>query len=153
MQYNFDPTIWGPSFWYILHLITFGYPDEPSFIDQRGYHDFFVNLQHVIPCHKCKKHYTKHLQEQPIGPYLNTKTNLIKWLVNMHNIINLQLNKPIIDVETAIKIHSTPPFRTIVKNNCPIIKQTINWYRATILFLFLALLIFYYKYIKNPLNY
>ena len=153
MQYNFDPKIWGPSFWYILHLITFGYPDEPSYIDQRGYHDFFVNLQHVIPCQKCKKHYAKHLQEHPIGPYLNTKSNLIKWLVNLHNMVNNQLNKPSIDVEDAIKIHNKPPYRTIIKNNCPIVKQTINWYRAGILCIGLASIIFYWKKIRNPLNY
>ena len=153
MQYNFDPKIWSPSFWYILHLITFGYPDEPSYIDQRGYHDFFVNLQHVIPCLKCKKHYSQYIQEHPIGPYLNTKSNLIRWLVNLHNMVNQQLNKPFVDIESAIQIHSKPPYRTIIKNNCPIVKQTINWYRATILVLFLGFTIFYYKFLKNPLNY
>jgi hypothetical protein len=152
MQFNFDPKIWGPSFWYVLHLITFGYPDEPSYIDQRGYHDFFVNLQHVIPCRKCRKHYTTHLQEHPIGPYLNTKYNLIRWLVSLHNMVNRELQKPEYDVEEAIQIHSNPPIKTIIKRDCPVIKQTINWYRATMIFLILSLIIFYYKFYRNPLN-
>lgn len=154
MQFNFDPQIWGPHFWYVLHLITFGYPDEPSYIDQRGYHDFFVNLQHVIPCYNCRKHYTKHLQEHPIGPYLNTKYNLVKWLVNLHNIVNKALNKnlPDITIEEAIAIHSKPPIKTIVKTNCPVVKRTMNWYRAIILFLLLSFFIFYYKFYRNPLN-
>lgn len=152
MQFNFDPQIWGPSFWYVLHIITFGYPDEPSYIDQRGYHDFFVNLQYVIPCHKCRKHYTNHLQEHPIGPYLNTKYNLIKWLVSLHNMVNRELQKPEYNVEDAIVIHSKPPMKTIIKNVCPVIKQTINWYRAGTIFFALSGIIFYYKFYKNPLN-
>jgi hypothetical protein len=153
MQYNFDPQIWGPSFWYVLHLITFGYPDQPSYIEQRGYHDFFINLQHVIPCLKCRKHYAKHLQEHPIGPYLNTKSNLVKWLVDMHNIINQYLNKPTINIEEAILAHSNPPIKIIVKNHCPVVKRTINWNRAFIILIIMSFIIYYYKFYKNPLNY
>lgn len=153
MQFNFDPKIWGPSFWYILHLITFGYPDEPSYIEQRGYHDFFINLQHVIPCLKCKKHYAQHIQEHPVGPFLNTKANLIRWLVELHNRVNQQLNKPSKTIEEAIQIHSKPPYKTIIKHNCPTVKRTINWYRATIILMVLSFSIFYYKFYRNPLNY
>lgn len=153
MQFNFDPKIWGRHFWYILHLITFGYPDQPSYIDQRGYHDFFVNLQHVIPCFKCRKNYSKHLQEHPIGPYLNTKSNLIKWLVDMHNMVNNELGLPNLTIEEAISENSNPPIKTIVTNNCPVVKRTINWYRAIILVMVLGIFIYYCKFIRNPLNY
>jgi len=153
MQYNFDPQLWGSSFWYVLHLITFGYPDHPSYIEQRGYHDFFVNLQHVIPCLKCRNHYAKHLQDHPIGPYLNTKSNLIKWLVDMHNIVNQSLNKPIMNIEDAIIAHSNPPMKIIIQNNCPVVKKTINWNRALLILILVSCIIYYYKFYKNPLNY
>lgn len=150
MQFNFNPKVWGASFWYILHLITFGYPDEPTYIEQRGYHDFFVNLQHVIPCYDCRKHYRKHLQESPITPYLSSKANLIKWLVDVHNKVNTSLNKPHLTVEEAIKSNVKPPIKTVVTNICP--KRQIKWFRALLILLCLLLIIYYYKFLRNPLS-
>ena len=36
-----DPTIWGPHMWYVLHIITFAYPKEPTEYDKQRYSDFF----------------------------------------------------------------------------------------------------------------
>jgi hypothetical protein len=152
MQFNFNPKVWGAPFWYVLHLITFAYPDEPSYIEQRGYHDFFVNLQHVIPCWQCKQNYTKHLQEIPIGPYLSSKTNLINWLTKIHNKVNSELGKPPYTVQDVIEKYSHPPIKTIVTNYCPKSKSNINWFRAIMLMLILLLIIYYYKFRKNTLD-
>ena len=35
------PDIWGPHFWYILHIISFDYPLRPTEYDKRVYHDFY----------------------------------------------------------------------------------------------------------------
>lgn len=152
MQFNFDPKVWGASFWYMLHTITFGYPDNPNYIQQRGYHDFFVNLQHVIPCLECRKHYTKHIQEQPITPYLSSKANLIKWLTDIHNRVNQHIGKPPLTVPEVIQKYKEPPIRTIVTNYCPKVKNQIKWYRAIIVLLIISMIIYYYRYIYNPLN-
>lgn len=153
MQFNFDPKVWGASFWYMLHLITFAYPDEPNYIQQRGYHDFFVNLQHVIPCLECRKHYSQYIQEHPVTPYLSSKANLIKWLTDIHNKVNQGLGKPTLTIGDVIQKYSQPPIKTIVTTYCPKVKSTIKWYRACVIILVLLLVIFYYKYIYNPLNF
>ena len=43
-----DPKIWGPFLWYILHIISFNYPINPSYADKRIYHDFYVNFKDLI---------------------------------------------------------------------------------------------------------
>ena len=50
---------WGPRLWYVLHLITFNYPENPSFIDKQHYETFFLSLQNVLPCSICREHYKK----------------------------------------------------------------------------------------------
>jgi hypothetical protein len=100
------PSIWGPNFWYVLHIITFSYPLNPSEYDKRAYHDFFTTVKDVIPCDICKKHYSKYIMEYPIGPHLDSKANLIKWLIQIHNFVNLSLDKPIYSNEEVMNIYS-----------------------------------------------
>ena len=61
-----DPKIWGPNIWYTLHIISLYYPTNPTEFQKRAYHDFFINLKEVLPCSKCKDHYTKYVSEYPI---------------------------------------------------------------------------------------
>jgi hypothetical protein len=101
-----DPNIWGPSFWYILHTISFHYPEKPSEYQKRVFHDFFNSLKDVLPCDKCKKHYVKYVTEYPISPHLDKKTNLIKWLIDVHNFVNLSLNKNTMTYEEVGKLYN-----------------------------------------------
>tara|TARA_B100000902_G_scaffold366281_1_gene387924 strand:+ start:464 stop:934 length:471 start_codon:yes stop_codon:yes gene_type:complete len=100
-----DPTIWGPHFWYILHIITFNYPDNPTEYQKRAYHDFFTHLKEVIPCGNCRKHYSKYIGEYPLSPHLDSKVAIIKWLIQIHNFVNISLGKPIYDPVDVINIY------------------------------------------------
>ena len=88
-----DPNIWGPYFWFTLHTITLSYPDKPTYENKRQYNDFFIGLQNVIPCPKCREHYKNHLSNYPISTALDSKEHLVIWLFNMHNIVNESLGK------------------------------------------------------------
>ena len=109
-----DPKIWGANMWYILHIITFTYPSQPTEHDKSAYHDFFHNLKHVIPCDECKKHYTKYISQYPITPHLDRKADVIKWLIQIHNFVNISLNKPIYEPAEVLKLYAnlkpTSPF-------------------------------------------
>ena len=89
-----DTKIWGPCMWKTLHLITFTYPEKPSYAEKKYYYDFFNNLRYVIPCINCRKNYINHLNEIPLDPHLDSKDLLIKWLIDIHNLVNKDLNKP-----------------------------------------------------------
>jgi hypothetical protein len=88
-----DNKIWGPYFWFTLHTITLSYPDKPSYENKRHFNDFFINLQHVIPCNKCQQHYRNHITNNPISTALDSKEHLVVWLFNLHNIVNESLGK------------------------------------------------------------
>ena len=86
------PSIWGPQFWYILHTISFYYPENPSEYHKRAYHDFFHTLKDIIPCKDCQKHFTKHIQQYPITPHLDTRGALVRWVIQIHNFVNKSIN-------------------------------------------------------------
>lgn len=89
-----EPNVWGPPCWFFLHTISFYYPDNPSFKDKNNFYNFFLNLENVIPCNVCRENYKKNLKEFPITPYLESKKSLIQWVVNLHNLVNRENNKP-----------------------------------------------------------
>lgn len=109
-----DPKIWGPNIWYALHTISLHYPKNPTEFQKRSYHDFFINLKEVLPCSKCKDHYTKYVTEHPITPYLDSKKNVIKWLIDVHNFVNVSLNKPTYTFQEVLQLYKnlkpTNPF-------------------------------------------
>ena len=98
-----EPKIWGPSFWFVIHTIAFYYPEKPSFNEKRHMYEFFQNLQHIIPCNVCRQHYTKHFNDHPISPYLDNKSNLVAWTVELHNRVNQTIGKPTKSVDDVIK--------------------------------------------------
>ena len=89
-----DSSIWGPSLWNSLHLITLNYPEKPSYAVRKQYYDFFNNLRYIIPCIYCRKNYIEHLNEIPLEPHLDSRQLLVKWLIDIHNLVNKTLNKP-----------------------------------------------------------
>jgi hypothetical protein len=97
-----DPKIWGPFLWYILHIISFNYPLQPSYADKRIYHDFYVNFKELIPCANCRKHYQQHLHINPISPALDSRADLVKWVIQMHNLVNISLGKPTMTVQEVM---------------------------------------------------
>lgn len=96
------PEIWGPYLWYILHIISFNYPKNPSYADKRIYHDFYVNFKDLIPCQNCRRHYNQHLHRHPIGPFLDSRQDLVKWVIQMHNVVNISLGKPTMTVQEVL---------------------------------------------------
>ena len=99
-----EPKIWGRYLWTSIHSIALGYPDEPSEQDKEDFKNFFNNLWKVIPCQQCAENYKRHLEELPIDKFLNTNTDLFKWTVDFHNIVNKELGKPIVPLKQAEEI-------------------------------------------------
>lgn len=100
---NINPKLWGPKFWPMLHYVTLAYPNDPSDDDKNDMRNFFITFQNVIPCEKCRKHFKNHLEIFPLDANtLSSKTQLMTWLVNMHNAVNAMLGKKKVDVDDMI---------------------------------------------------
>jgi hypothetical protein len=105
MPGRIPPTTWGPFFWHTMHLVALGYPVEPTYAEKRAAKEFFESFTHLIPCPTCKIHYANHLKEMPITPSLDTRKDLFKWTVDMHNMVNKDLGKPLYTEADAISFY------------------------------------------------
>ena len=100
-----EANVWGPGAWLFLHSITLNYPDNPSIYEKKIYKDFFNSLTNILPCDICRQNYKKHIQKFPIKFFLNSKIDLTKWLVKIHNLTNIDLNKSTISYNSFIKLY------------------------------------------------
>jgi len=147
------PEIWGPHFWYILHIISFEYPLNPTEYDKRIYHDFYTSLKDVIPCEMCKKHYRNHIHKYPLTPHLDTRDTLIKWVIQVHNFVNASIGKPVMSIEQVMEVYSnlTPvsPFATV--DTLAIVKKyeenkyIKTYYWLVILFIIIVVFKYYFN--------
>ncbi len=150
-----DAKIWGPYFWFTLHTITLSYPDKPSYENKRHFNDFFINLQHIIPCQKCQQHYRNHITNYPISTALDSKANLVVWLFNLHNMVNESLGKKKMEFEDFQekyrKIYS-PTIPEKIISTAP----TNNMFKVKVfcfvIFFCGAIYAIYYYYRRNRLN-
>jgi hypothetical protein len=88
-----DTRFWGPSGWKLLHLVSYSYPNEPSFEDTQIYGMFYNNLKYVLPCKYCRTSLTGFMEELPIENYMSSKKKLTKWMYLIHNKVNDKLRK------------------------------------------------------------
>lgn len=93
-QMLFDPTIWGPKYWFFLHTIAMCYPNHPNAVTKKKYYEFIQNIPMFIPVEKMANDFSKLLDEYPIAPYLDDRESFIRWVWFIHNKINEKLEKP-----------------------------------------------------------
>jgi len=98
------PDIWGKCAWKFLHLITLGYPLNPTKQIKQDYYDYFQALAYVLPCDKCKYNLAKNIKKYPLtDEALSSRKNLVKWGIDLHNIVNTHTGKPILSYHDAIQ--------------------------------------------------
>ena len=91
---QFPPSVWGPFFWHTIHIVALGYSKNPTYTDKKCAKEFYESLAYLLPCAVCRDHYRAHLEESPITPFLDSRTDLIKWTIDIHNKVNKTLGKP-----------------------------------------------------------
>ena len=67
-----------------------------------AYTKFFESMPEILPCAQCGKHLRENLQTLPVDT-----SDLFRWSVDMHNLVNSQLNKPEIPYEKAYRYWSS----------------------------------------------
>ena len=97
------PSVWGPVFWTTMHIVTLGYSPNPTKEEKEAVIQFFRSLEFVIPCPICRAHYSKFLKDDPVENHVGSRDALIKWLFDVHNNVNMQLNKPTLTWEQYIE--------------------------------------------------
>jgi hypothetical protein len=77
-----------------MHIVALGYPGKPTYGNKKAAKEFYESLTFLIPCPVCREHYAEFLKSMPISPFLDTRDDLFKWTVAIHNNVNEKLGKP-----------------------------------------------------------
>jgi hypothetical protein len=87
-------TVWGPSLWHYLHIISFNYPVRPSSVQKKKYREFIMNLKYTLPCKYCRDNLKNNLKDHPLtAKALKNRENFSKWMFTFHEHINKMLGK------------------------------------------------------------
>ena len=97
------PKFWGRYGWYFFHLVTYGYPKNPTDLDKQHYREYIMAMQFVLPCSKCRRHMTEHLKKYPLtDEVMANRSNLVKWGIDFHNVVNYHTGKPMLTYQEAM---------------------------------------------------
>jgi hypothetical protein len=88
------PQKFGPYFWGALHLACL-YAD-----DYKTLRAFVYSYTEVLPCPACREHFAQVLSRRPF-PVEGHNLEYFSWSVDVHNIVNQRLNKPMITYDAA----------------------------------------------------
>ena len=87
-------SVWGPSLWHTLHVMSFNYPVKPTNKNKSDYKRFINCLRCTLPCGKCRKNLKKNLKDLPLRDKdLKNRESFSRWVYNLHELVNKMLNK------------------------------------------------------------
>jgi len=118
---------WGNKAWYFLHTVALAYPNNPTQKEKEDYKLFYNNLQYILPCEICRKNFKQNIIDSPIDKHLTDSISLFNWTVDIHNMVNKELNKTQITYDVAYNIYSN--------NGTSFTKKNIIIYGIGIIFL------------------
>jgi len=90
---------WGPSFWNVLHTVSFTYPEAPSADTRERMRLFLLMMANALPCSLCGVHFYRHIQEKLDARALASRDALSRWMVAFHNDVNTRTGKPLAQYE------------------------------------------------------
>ena len=104
-----NPKIWGPALWFVLHIISFNYPVNPSKNDKKNYFIFLKSLENILPCKSCRDNLKDHLKNIDMNIFDNRDT-FSHFIYDLHNLVNHTLNKQKYSLYKSVK-HTYQYFR------------------------------------------
>ena len=97
-----DANIWGPHTWFFLHSVTFGYPIKPNESEKKSYYNLVMSLQNTLPCGECRNNFRHKLSELPLLPFLDSRKNFIRWMIEIHNRVNISIGKKPLNLDEVL---------------------------------------------------
>jgi hypothetical protein len=90
-----QPSLWGPAAWKFLLSVALNYPDQPSPEDVFYYRTFLRTFPYVLPCEACRENSLPLFEEHLVEEALRSRTDLVKYIIDIHNAVNFKLGKPL----------------------------------------------------------
>ena len=87
-------SIWGPSLWHYLHVMSFNYPINPTNIQKQKYKQLLLNFQYTLPCKYCRINLKNNFKKFPLTDTIfKNRNNFSRYIFNLHEQINKMLGK------------------------------------------------------------
>ena len=87
-------SVWGPSMWHFLHIMSFNYPINPTTEDKTNYRNFILNLRYVLPCKYCRQNLTNNLKSNPLNMSdMKSRDTFSRFIYKLHETVNKLLGK------------------------------------------------------------
>jgi hypothetical protein len=101
-----SPVKFGPYFWGALHLACLGGGDIK---------DFIAAFPSALPCAACGAHFNDVLNAFPFPVGVVNPLELFAWSVDVHNVVNNRLGKPVLTYDEALEFWTRPPAKPVDK--------------------------------------
>lgn len=107
-EFSFNPKTDSAGVWFIIHrmaVLATTDSKKAEFIN----HITFLSKE--FPCEKCRKHIVQFIKDNPFHLYMNVSyasypdVGMFKWSFNLHNAVNIRLNKKVLDFVTAYNLY------------------------------------------------
>lgn len=116
---NLDPKIWGSNGWFFIESVCLSYPTEPTEHDKQQFKNFLYSLSFVLPCTKCRIHFNEYITKYPLNNrILNSKDNLIIWILGAHNNVNKINNSRIFKLKEFYSYYNNKYQMDVQKDTC-----------------------------------
>jgi hypothetical protein len=103
---GFDPKIWGPHLWKIMHILAMNFPLTPTPTQTKAYYDFFKSLCAILPCATCRGEFCamvnrpgplqltprKFVQSRDEPPG-SARLRVVTYVIDLHQTVNNRLRK------------------------------------------------------------
>ena len=87
-------SVWGPSLWHYLHVMSFNYPLAPTKQQKQKYKQLLLNLQYTLPCKYCRINLKNNFKKYPLKDTIfKNRHNFSYYIFNLHEHINKMLGK------------------------------------------------------------
>lgn len=102
---------WGPSAWTFLHTSSYAYSIEPTQEDRMNMYMFLYYFARVLPCKRCsddfKLYLDKKLAERTASSILDSRKNMVRFVIDAHNAVNIKLGKRTYSYEEVDELYTT----------------------------------------------
>lgn len=101
--------IWGPMAWHLLHSFSINHKYKLKQNQNHDYYIFYKTFSYILPCLICSEHYQDYffVHHKMIEKKI-TRTYLIKWVFELHNKVNKNLDKPTYTLKKCIEDNIEP---------------------------------------------
>jgi FAD-linked sulfhydryl oxidase len=97
------PNVWGPPFWFSLHVSAAFYPLQPSDIVKERMKCRILAIPYEVPCDNCRAHASAFIEgnRHRLDEIVGNRHELGRFYVDFHNKVNERYGKPLWTYEQA----------------------------------------------------